>query len=116
MTWWEILGASLVYAGCGLVCARLVAGHLAWYWNETARVRHKARWPSIHNPGEYIQPNGEQWFGGVLVGVVSGVVWPAVFIGVRLNLGRFAIGAEAEAVRREQRERIDELEREAGIR
>lgn len=100
MTWWEIAAPSIPYSVCGLVCARMIAGHLAWKW----------KWSS------HLAPDTAQWFGAAICGLALGVIWPLVLVTVKLPMSRLAVGEEAAEIRRRQAKRIAELEREAGIR
>lgn len=103
MSWWAII-LVIPYSVGQLVCARLIAGHLAWKWQDHY---HWAR---------SREPDTAQWFGAFLCGLVLGVVWPLVWLRRRLPWERFAIGAEAEVVRRERAKRIAEFERGEGWR
>lgn len=110
MTWWEILLPSLAYGSGVLICARLLAGHLAYYFAESTYVAR------TYGEGFAQEPDGSQWFGAAMVGLALGLFWPLVWLERRLPWRRWAIGAEADAIRRQQAERIAELEREVGIR
>jgi hypothetical protein len=98
-----ILAASLAYAVAGLVCARLIAGHLAYrFWERSYK--------------RFDGPDGEQWLGAWLIGLAVGVVWPLALLISKINFTRFAVGAEAREIQRRQAQRITDLERQAGIR
>lgn len=103
MTWWEIAGAATFYAGGWLTFARLFAGHFGW---KSAKRRQR-----------YDEPAEPHDFGWYLVGGLAiGWLWPIFLAGRCIRMERFAVGAEREAIVRLQRERIEELEREMGVR
>ena len=99
--------ALAVYAVGALICARLLAGHLAWKWKSAFVER----------------PAPLDWVAGWCFGLLACWLWLPLLL-VR-GLGRVrvpVIGAEREAREREQarllqasRERVAELERELGI-
>ena len=111
MTWWEIVVASLAYAACGLVCARLIAGHLAYRFRDIDAQQY-------HHISSDRMPTGEQWFGGWCVGLCIGAIWPSAWLIWRVftRFPRITIGAEGRDRKHREARRIEDLEREAGIR
>lgn len=108
MNWWITL-LVIPYSIGVLVCTRLLAGHLAYYFAESTYV--------ARSYGEdFVQePDGSQWFGAAIVGLALGLFWPLVWLERRLPWRRWAIGAEADAIRHQEAERIAELYRELEI-
>lgn len=98
MIWlWLALG---VYALPGLITGRLIAGHLAWSWKAS-------HWYSRELDG----PNGEQWFGAILVGCLTAVIWPVMLVG----LVPWRVGAERQAELDKRERKLREAERELGL-
>lgn len=100
-----IVACLVVYGLCALMCARLVAGALAWRMNERYRDHRK--------PNRV--PDGEQWFGGWVVGLLAGFVWPMTIVFWAIPFERLAMGEERRQIQRRQAERIANLEEELGI-
>lgn len=105
MTWWEIAGAATFYASGWLTFARLFAGHFGW----KAAQRRSSRYGD--DPKE---PYDFSWY--LAGGLIIGWLWPIFLAGRYIRIERFAVGAERQAIVRLQRERIAELEQEAGLR
>lgn len=105
MTWWEITGAATFYASGWLVFARLFAGHFGWKAAERRTLRSYASATEPYDFGWYL-----------VGGLAIGWLWPIFLAGRCIRMERFAVGAEREAIVRQQRERIKELEREMGVR
>lgn len=104
------LGIVALSAGYGLpalAVACRVASLLAWHWRS---VLNSSRY---YTRDHVAQPSGEQWFGGMLLGVLAAIVWPLV---LAVYLGRSVLLAPpAGVVRERQQARIAELERELKI-
>ncbi len=100
-----ILWAAIaVYVLVGLLSIRPVAGHLAWGF---ARRNHES-FPRIRSG----KPNGEQWFGAVLVALGFAVVWP---LGLFIVRSPIRIGEEKQAELRAREARLREAEKELGL-
>jgi hypothetical protein len=105
------LVGSLFYGAAALVAGRLVAGHFAYSMAANA----ERKWSAACR-GNTGHPNGEQWFGAVVIAAVLATVWPLVLVAWRMPTGSIAIGAEARALKERQAARIAELERELNLR
>ncbi len=117
MSWWAII-LVIPYSVGTFVCARLVAGHLAWKWVVRRRAKYEAQYDQYvytrTSPDLHRLPTDDDWIGAVCVGLLAGLIWPLVWLSRHMPWERFAIGAEAEAVRRERAKQIAEFEREEG--
>lgn len=98
------VGAVVAYAIAALTTARLVAGHVAYYYAQNAGASYK---------GVRDYPDGEQWTAGVVCGLGVAAVWPALLL---WHLMGWKVGAERQAELRKHAKRISELEKEAGLR
>jgi hypothetical protein len=95
-----IVALSTAYGAVWFVTARLLAGHFAWWFHENR---------DMYLYREKQKPTGDQWFGGGLIGLFVGLVWPLLPL---LFLTRtWAVGAEQRARIRRQDDRIRELEK-----
>lgn len=111
------LFGSLAYAGMGLACARVLAGHFAWSMFNTDKVRYGRRGGDYSNPSwHYVlnRPNGEQWFGAWCAALALSVLWPCVLLLVRIKLPK--VGAERAAEIKAREIQIAEAEERLGIR
>lgn len=78
-----ILTVAVTLYGVGaVVCARLMAGHLAWKWKSQFVER----------------PEALDWLGGACFGLCAGLVWPALVVSrLARRIELPAVGAEREA-------------------
>lgn len=99
-----VIVGSVAYAIAGTVCARLLAGHVAWW------LAKRPQWN-----GPKVAPTGEQWSGAWCCGMLAGFVWPLIAVVALVPTERWAVGAERRELQRQQAERIRQLETELGL-
>lgn len=107
-----IVLTSAAYGLAGLVCARLLAGHLAWTYCRNSDGDYDY---TQHCYLPRTAPSGEQWFGAWCLGLAAALIWPLIGLLVCFPSERWSVGEERRHVQRAQRERIDELEKELGL-
>lgn len=99
--------AGTVYGLAALIAARLIAGHLAYLWWDSAGQKP---WDRYHSTP---RPSGGQWLCAAFVGMVVAVLWPAVLMLTVAPLPK--VGAERAEDLRQREQRIKRAEKELGI-
>lgn len=84
MSW--IAWAAILYGVVGLIVFRPIAGHIAY--SEAVAHRREGK------------PNGDDWAGGFLGGLICSVVWPVTLTWLIMSDNRFKIGSERAALER----------------
>lgn len=95
----------LAYALIGLLVAGRTAALLAW---SLAAAKHR-HYPSLYGEmkdGIPSSPNGDQWFGAGMIGLLAGAVWPIVGLGY---LSRNTVLAPPSNVKQAQQKRANAL-------
>jgi hypothetical protein len=109
MSVWGVLWAAfwVVYGLIALAAWRMFAGHLAW----RMMASYKRSYPGLGSG--LVGPSGEQWFGGLIGGLLAAAVWPLALI---FFWWPVRVGAEKRGERDALLARITELERETNLR
>lgn len=107
------------YGITGMIAARLLAGHLAWRMHFGERDSDRTRYPNLYpaNRPYRALPRGDQWFAAWCFALCVAPVWPLLLFALAPvpHFG-WALGAERKGQVEARDRRIEELEREAGIR
>jgi len=114
MIWAAVSGYALV----ALAGARLVAGHIAWRYNQAEKAKSAKRWPHVHSDLDYVAPNIPLWMMGWTMAIPVCLLWP-IALPVWALGRRWQIGAERESraytrarAREKRLEKTDRLEKE----
>lgn len=106
--------AIIIYCAVTILAIRPLAGHFAW---RHALSDHNL-WPSLYPIPK--APRGEDWFTGVTVALALVSVWPLTLASIGVwKLGSrdvWKIGAERRIAREQAAQRLEQAEREVGLR
>jgi hypothetical protein len=93
--------AAIPYIIVALLALRPAAGHFAWLMAEREWERGRLRWPTI-TPETQPPPDGEKWFGGMLLALATMSVWPLTLAWTLVGR-RWTVGAERRGQLAQQR-------------